>query len=191
MLCVLSELEKDNSACSLQLEPVFEELWRRKNAYEVFNEIQGKLGEFAREIGVEDLDKLCHNLVYVSIHTEHNCRLCGEYNRPLGRVIYLEGSGVNEEKQESTFRRRLCPAISICRKCLSKLSEKGMIKTRRDGRCVPSEDRLKEFALLWFYCKLRTFALLEYIDFIAKIGYIDFFKRTGGGGHSSVFDFVC
>lgn len=96
---ILSKLKKDISACSLQLEPVFEELWRRKNAYEVFNEIQGELGEFAREIGVEDLDKLCHNLVYVSIHIEHNCRLCGEYNKPLGRVIYLEGSSVNEEKK--------------------------------------------------------------------------------------------
>jgi hypothetical protein len=35
----LRRLEEYNDRCQWGLEPVFGELWRRKNAYEVFNEI--------------------------------------------------------------------------------------------------------------------------------------------------------
>lgn len=64
-----------------------------------------------------------------------------------------------------------------------------MFKRCYDGSYVSSENYLENFALLWFYCKLWPY--LEYMDFIAKVGYLDFFKRIATGRNSSVFDFIC
>jgi len=92
----LVKLKKYNSNCHWQLDPVFEELLRRRNAYEVFNEIHEKVSVFAREIGFEDLDKLCRNLmsnrfdILVDLYLVYKgpmgdkkpickCQLCGGY----------------------------------------------------------------------------------------------------------------
>jgi len=49
----LYRLEEYNTACHWGLEPVFEELWRRRSAYEVVSEIRERLGVFVGEIVLE------------------------------------------------------------------------------------------------------------------------------------------
>jgi hypothetical protein len=179
----LYRLEEYNTACHWGLEPVFEELWRRRSAYEVVSEIRERLSVFVREMGIEDLDKLCLNLVHVGYEATRKCKLCGNpYEPPNFEVMYFEGYA------ESRSGRVICPVISICTECYRKLLDKGIVKIRRDGRLVPREEYLRSFALLWFYCSLHH---LEYIDFIIKIGNVDFFKRIGAGWYSSAFDFIC
>jgi len=179
----LYRLEEYNTACRWGLEPVFEELWRRGSAYEVVSEIRERLGVFVKEMGIEDLDKLCLNLVYVGYEATRKCKLCGNpYEPPNFEVMYFEGYA------ESRSGRVICPVISICTECYRKLLDRGIVKIRRDGRLVPREEYLRSFALLWFYCSLHN---LEYVDFIIKIGNVDFLKRIGAGVYSSVFDFIC
>jgi hypothetical protein len=180
----LYRLEEYNTTCRWGLEPVFEELWRRGSAYEVVSEIREGLSVFVREMGTEDLDKLCLNLVHVGYEATRKCKLCGNpYEPPNFGVIRLEGC------VEGRSERAYCPSISICTECYRKLLDKGILKIRRDGYLVPREEYLRSFALLWFYCSLHHH--LEYVDFIIKIGNVDFLKRIGAGEYSSVFDFIC
>jgi hypothetical protein len=179
-------LEQYSARCQWGLEPIFEELWRRRNAYEVFNEILEKLNVFIEEMGIEikDLDIFCMDLTITRLKDMYKCKLCGErYEPPSFKVIYLAGATNNRSECG------VCPTISICDKCYRRLVDKGIIKVRRDRYQVLSEEYLKNFALLWFYCNL--FHNLEYLDFIVKIGNVNFLKRTYAGGYVSTFDFIC
>jgi hypothetical protein len=124
----LYRLEEYNTACRWGLEPVFEELWRRGSAYEVVSEIRERLGVFVREMGIEDLDKLCLNLVHVGYEATRKCKLCGNPYEPLNfGVIRLEGC------VEGRSERAFCPSISICTECYRKLLDKGILKNVEMG----------------------------------------------------------
>jgi hypothetical protein len=182
----LRRLEEYNDRCQWGLEPVFEELWRRKNAYEVFDEIRKKLSVFIKETGIviEDLHRLCTNLQSQGLDSTHRCKICGEnYKPPNFRIITLRGAVNNREASGS------CLTISICEKCYERLLEKDIIKKPGRTEVFVREEYLGNFALLWFYCELHGY--LEYLDFIAKVGNIDFFKSIGAGFSSSPFDFMC
>jgi len=185
----LRRLEEYNDRCQWGLELIFEELWRRKNAYEVFNEIWEKLRVFIDEMGVviRDPHTFCLDLTITRLEAMHKCKLCGEhYEPPNFGVIHLVR--VTESKSKASTRAT-CPTISVCAKCFKRLLDKGVIKIRRDGLTVFIDDYLKNFALLWVYCELHPY--LEYLDFISKVGNIDFFKGIGVGSSSSPFDFMC
>ncbi|MFZ8791341.1 MAG: hypothetical protein ACO2OS_03545 [Thermosphaera aggregans] len=182
----LHKFERYNHICRWGLEPIFEELWRRKNAYEVFDEIWRKLSVFIKETGIviEDLEGLCANLQPQGLDSTHKCNICGEnYKPPNFRIITLKGAVNNR------VANGFCLTISICEKCYERLLEKDIIK--KPGRTEVSvrEEYLRNFALLRFYCELHGY--LEYLDFIAKVGNIDFFMIIGAGFSSSLFDFMC
>jgi len=178
-------LERYNNWCQWGLEPIFEEL-RRKNVYEVFDEIRKKLSVFIKEIGIviEDSDRLCTNLRLCG------CEICGEkYKPPNLREITLKGAVNNREASWP------CPTISVCEKCYERLLEKCTIKKLERTEVFVRKKCLRNFALLWFYCELygELYGYLKYPDFfaIAKVGNIDFFKSIGAGFSSSSFDFLC
>ena len=182
----LYQLERYDARCQWRLDSAFEELWRRRNAYEAFNEIWKKLGIFIEEAGIiiKDLHRYCKDLIAPGLESIHKCKICGEnYKPPDFEVITLRGAV--KSRETSGF----CPTISICRKCYERLLEKGIIKKSSGIGVFPSKEYLRNFALLWFYCKLHGY--LKYLDFIAKVGDPDFFKKIAAGVYSSLFDFVC
>jgi len=182
----LRDLKEDNDRCQWGLEPVFERLWRRKNAYEVFDEIWRKLSVFIKETGIviEDLHSLCTNSQSQGLDSGYRCDLCGEnYKPPNYRVITLRGPVSNREASGS------CLTILVCEKCYKRLLEKDIITKIPLKMVFVREEHLRNFALLWFYRELHFY--LDYIDFIAKVGNIDFFKNIVAGTSSSSFDFMC
>jgi len=199
----LSTLEKYNERCQWGLESIFEELWRRKNAYEVFNEIWGELSVFINEMNemgivIRDpytfcldstfLDPKLSDSAFILLEAKGKCKLCGEYHKsPDFGVIYL---GRPAESESKALARSTCPTIYVCAKCFKRLLDKGVIKIRRRGReAVVTDEYLKNFALLWVYCELHRY--LKYFDFIVKLGNIDFLKDLAKFRPMSPFDFIC
>jgi hypothetical protein len=184
----LHAFKRYNDRCQWGLGPVFEELWRRKNAYEVFDEIWKKLSVFVKETGIviEDLDHLCTNLQPQGLDSIRRCGICGEnFKPPYYRVITLRGPVSNREASGP------CPLIPICDKCYKRLLEKDIIEELKGSRVVVfiREEHLMNSILLWFYCEL--YGYLECVDFIAKVGDIDFLNSITAGLPSSSFDFMC
>jgi hypothetical protein len=184
----LCRLEEYNDRCQWGLEPIFEGLWRRKNAYEVFDEICRKLSVFIKETGIviEDLDHLCTNLQPQGLNSIHRCRICGENFKRPDHLLLTHGGAVNNREASGP-----CPFIPICEKCYKRLLEKDIIKELKGPRVVVfiREEHLMNFILLWFYCEL--YGYLDYLDFIAKVGNIDFLNSITAGLPSSSFDFMC
>ena len=184
----LRRLKEDNDRCQWGLEPVFEELWRRKNAYEVFDEIWRKLSVFIKETGIviEDLDGLCTNLQSQELVIAHRCGICGEKFKRPHYFLSTRGRAVNNREA-----RGPCPIIPICEKCYKRLLEKDIIKELKGPSVVAftREEHLMNFILLWFYCELHGY--LEYLDFIAKVGNAYFLNSITAGLPSSPFDLMC
>jgi hypothetical protein len=185
----LSTLEKYNDRCQWGLASIFEDLWRRKNAYEVFNEIWGELRVFINEMGIviRDPYTFCSDSAFILLEAKGKCKLCGEYYEPPDfGVIYLVRLA---ESKSKALARSTCPTIHVCAKCFKRLLDKGVIKIWRGREAAVTDEYLKNFALLWVYCELYRY--LEYFDFIVKVGNIDFLKDLAKFRPMSPFDFIC
>jgi len=185
----LSTLKEYNERCQWGLEPIFEELWRRKNAYEVFNEIWEKLRVFIDDIGIvpRDPHSFCFESFITGLEAERKCKLCGEYCEPPDfGVIHLVRPA---ESKSKALARSTCPTIQVCARCFKRLIDKGVITIWKNRHAIVIDDHLKNFALLCVFCELYDY--LEYLDFIVKVGNIDFLKDIATFAPISPFDFIC